>query len=130
MNKIAMLLLATVFLSGCVGVATVGTIVYYKSQSHEVASVDIQAPADKVYQVAIETVSNNPTVSIVQQDDTMRMLDLRQNENSGSLKVAAVSDTLSKLTITSDITEEEGANPLSGVLKICEDLQVKCELSE
>ncbi|MFA0442940.1 DUF3568 domain-containing protein [Vibrio sp. 10N.286.49.C2] len=130
MKKIVMLLLTTVFLSGCAGVATVGAIVYYKSQNHEVASVDIQAPADKVYQVAIDTVSNNPAVSIVQQDDTMRMLDLRQSENSRSLKVAAVSATLSKLTITSDITETDGANPLSGVLKICEELQVKCELSE
>jgi PBP1b-binding outer membrane lipoprotein LpoB len=132
MKKLVMMLLVTLSISGCagVGIATVGAVMYYKSQSHEVASVDIEAPAQNVYQVAIDVVNKNPAVTISNQDDTMYMLDLQQNDNSGSIKITAINSKLSKLTITSNITGENEETPLSGIFKICEELQVKCELSK
>jgi PBP1b-binding outer membrane lipoprotein LpoB len=132
MKKLIMILLVTLSISGCagVGIATVGAVMYYKSQSHEVASVDIEAPAQNVYQVAIDTVTKNPAIMIVNQDDSLNMLDLRQNGKNASIKILAINPKLSKLTITSDITGENEVTPLSGVLKICEDLKVKCELSK
>jgi len=132
MKKIILILLASLSISGCagVGVATVGAVMYYKSQSHEVASVDIEAPAKNVYQTAIDVVNQNPNVSIINQDDSLKVLDVRQNEKDGSIKVSAINSSLSKLTITSDVTGDEEVNPLSGILKICEDLNVKCELSK
>ncbi|GLR77280.1 MULTISPECIES: DUF3568 family protein [Aliivibrio] len=132
MKKIILILLASLSISGCagVGVATVGAVMYYKSQSHEVASVDIEAPAKNVYQTAIDVVNQNPNVSIINQDDSLKVLDVRQNEKDGSIKVSAINSSLSKLTITSDVTGDEEVNPLSGIFKICEDLNVKCELSK
>jgi uncharacterized protein YceK len=132
MKKILLILLASLSLSGCagVGVATVGAVMYYKSQSHEVASVDIEAPAKNVYQTAVDIVNNNPDIMIVNQDDSLKMLDLSQNGKSGSIKITALNSTLSMLTITSDITDKNEVTPLSGILKICEDLNVKCTLSK
>ncbi|MDX2321301.1 MAG: DUF3568 family protein [Moritella sp.] len=132
MKKIILMLFATLSISGCagVGVAAVGAVMYYKSQSHEVASVDIEAPAQNVYQAAIDIVTKNPNIMIVNQDDALKMLDLSQNGKSGSIKISAINVKLSKLTITSDTTDENEITPVSGILKICEDLNVKCELSK
>ncbi|MEH6454392.1 MAG: DUF3568 domain-containing protein [Psychromonas sp.] len=132
MKKIILILLASISVSGCagIGLATVGAVMYYKSQSHEVASVDIEAPADKVYKTAVEILNKNPDVIIVNQDDSLKLLDLRQNDKSGSIKVSSINEKLSKLTITSDVTADNEVTPLSGVLKICKDLKVKCEVSD
>lgn len=114
-------------MSGCAGI---GAVMYYKSQSDEVATVDIEAPAKKVYQIAVDVATKNPDVTVVSQDDSLYILDVRQNEKNGSIKVLAVNSKLSKLTMTSDITDENEITPLAGILKICKDLKVKCELSK
>lgn len=126
------MLLASLSISGCagLGVATVGAVMYYKSQNHEVASVDIDAPAKNVYQTAVEIATNNPNVEITGQDDALYLMDLNQNGKSASIKVSAINATFSKLTITSDATMKDEITPLSAVLTICEDLNVKCALSK
>ncbi|UGA53896.1 DUF3568 domain-containing protein [Vibrio sp. VB16] len=132
MKKVIFMLLASLSISGCagLGVATVGAVMYYKSQNHEVASVDIDAPAKNVYQTALEIAANNKNVEITSQDDALYLMDLNQNGKSASIKVSTINSTFSKLTITSDITMENEITPLSAILKICEDLNVKCALSK
>ena len=132
MKKLIMLLLVTLSVSGCagIGIATVGAVMYYKSQNHEVASVDIEAPAKNVYKAALYAVESNSSITIVNKDDSTMRLDLRQNENNGSIKVTAINSKVSQLTITSDLTADNEMTPLTAVLKICKELKVKCEQSK
>lgn len=132
MKKFIIMLLVTLSVSGCagIGIATVGAVIYYKSQNHEVASVDIEAPAENVYQAALNAAESNSSITIVNKDDSAMLLDLRQNENSGSIKVTALNSKVSQLTITSGVTDNNETTPLSAVLKICKDLNVKCEQSK
>ncbi|PKH06772.1 DUF3568 domain-containing protein [Moritella sp. Urea-trap-13] len=120
-------------LSGCagLGVATVGAVMYYKSQSHEVATVDIKAPAANIYNTALNIVNNNANVALVQQDDAAMLLDISQDDTAASIKVAQVSRSISQLTISADSSESDGASRvLEGVFKICKELNVECQLSE
>ncbi|AQS37328.1 hypothetical protein Sps_02170 [Shewanella psychrophila] len=127
MKKLVIMLLISLSVSGCAGIATIGAVMYYKSQNHEVASVDIEAPAKNVYQVAIKTIQGKPNVTIVNKNDSAMQLDILKNETSGSIKVTALNSKLSQLTIVSDLTADNETTPLSAVLKICNELKVKCE---
>ena len=119
-------LFALLSVSGCAGVG-VAAVIYYKSQYHEVASVDINAPSEKVYAAVINFVEGNPGIAILNRDDSAMLLDLRQNETNGSVKVTAVNSKFSKLTITPGITSETETSPLMAVLKICKEMKVKCK---
>lgn len=132
MKKIIMLLFVLLSVSGCagLGVATVGAVMYYKTQNHEVATVDINAPAKNVYKAAIEAVERNASVDILNRDSSAMQLDLLQNENNGSIKVTALTSEKSKLTITSGLTSENEKSPLIAVLKICKDLKIECKESK
>lgn len=132
MKKIILLLSLILSISGCagLGVATVSAVMYYKTQNHEVASVDINAPAENVYKAAINAVEGNASVVILNKDSSAMQLDLLQNEINGSIKVMALSAEISKLTITSGLTSENETTPLIAVLKICKDLKIECKESK
>ncbi|QQX81950.1 DUF3568 domain-containing protein [Shewanella sp. KX20019] len=130
MKKLIALLFVVVSISGCIGIATVGSVMYYKSQHHEVASVDIKAPANNVYNAVLNAVEGNSNIVLVNQDDVAMLVDLRQNENDGSIKVRELSAKLSQLIITSGLTAENETTPLMAVLKICKDLKVECKQSQ
>jgi hypothetical protein len=132
MKKLIILLSLIISVGGCagLGVATVGAVMYYKSQNHEVASVDISASAKNVYMAAIDAVEGNSNVVILNKDDSSMQLDLLQNETNGSIKVMALTSAMTKLTITSGLTSENETSPLIAVLKICKDLNVECKESK
>ncbi|GIU07412.1 hypothetical protein TUM4261_12410 [Shewanella sp. c952] len=130
MKKLIMILLVAYSVSGCVAVATVGSVMYYKSQNHEVATVDIKAPSKNVYAAVLKAVKNNPNVVLVDKDDDYMLVELRQNDNDGSIKVTAINSELSQLAITSGITSDNEVTPLKAVLKICKDLGVECKANQ
>lgn len=133
MKRSLIVLLFTALLSGCagLGMATVGAVMYYKSQSHEVATVDIKAPANKVYNKAVDIVSNNPEIDIIQQDDTLMLLDINQDDTAATIKISQINRQVSQLTISADARENDGASRvLDGVFRICKELKVECKLSE
>ncbi|MGB0937141.1 MAG: lipoprotein [Colwellia sp.] len=63
MKKILFSLFIVLSVSGCagLGVATVGAVMYYKSQNHEVASVDIEASSTNVYNAVVSFVEKKLT---------------------------------------------------------------------
>ena len=131
MKKLFLSLFVVLSISGCagLGVATVGAVMYYKSQNHEVASVDINASSTNVYNAVVRSVEGNPSIVILNKDDSAMLLDLSQNENKGSIKVTALNSKISQLTITTGLTSENETTPLMAVLKICKDLNVECKES-
>lgn len=125
-----LLLLVVLQGSGCVGLgaaAVAGGIVYYKSTHHETASVNLQASPDRVYQAALETVAAQLGVEIVNQDKSSRLLELKQGKRNITLKVAALSPTLTQLHVTSDVhsgTPGSTQAVLNRVGEICDRLGV------
>ena len=82
---------------------------------------------DRVYQAALETVAAQPGVEIVNQDKSSRLLELKQGKCNITLKVAALSPTLTQLHVTSDVhsgTPGSTQAVLNRVGEICDRLGV------
>ncbi|CAM3076724.1 DUF3568 domain-containing protein [Moritella viscosa] len=132
MRKNLIILFFMTLLSGCagLGVATVGAVMYYKSQNHEVATVDIKASANNVYNAALNILNSNPDVEIENQDDSAMLLDIRQADTAATIKIAKINSHISQLTISADASDNNGVSSvLEGAFRICKELNVKCELS-
>jgi len=125
------LLILALFSAGCVGLgaaAAVGGIAYYRSSHHESATVNLNAPADKVYQVALETIAGNSAVQITRKDDKARLVEMVQDNREITLKVSQLSPTLSQLAVTSNVERDQPGSAdavLKGVARICDKLGVE-----
>ena len=129
-QALALLVFIALLGTGCMGLgaaAIAGGIVYYKSSHHETAVVNLQAKPDRVFQVALETVADNPEFKIARQDDAARLLELKHGKRNVTLKVAALSPALAQLHVTSDVG---GGAPgstqavLARVGEICDQLGI------
>ncbi len=129
-HVLSLFLFTALFAAGCMGLgaaAVAGGIVYYKSTHHETAVVNLQAKPDRVYRVALETVTANPDIQIVRQDDASHLLELKQGKCNITLKVSTLSPTLSQLHVTSDVnsgTPGSSQAVLTRVGEICDQLGV------
>ena len=129
-QALALLLFVALLGTGCMGLgaaAVAGGIVYYKSTHHETAVVNLQAKPDRVYQVALETITANPDIQIVRQDPLSHLLELKQGACNITLKVTALSPALAQLHVTSDVKGETPGSAqavLTRVAEICDQLGV------
>lgn len=135
MNKFLSIIFVLVFfISGCAGlgvvtVATVGAVIHYKSLKHEVATVNLHAEAQKVYNVALQTIEKNKNAVITSKDDESRLIEISREDKTASMKVTAMRDGYSQLTITSDAGTDSKSGTqlvLDGVLRVCKELNVEC----
>ena len=131
MKKIILASITALSLSACagLGVATIGAIKYYQSQEQGVASVNINAPQQAVYDVALLTVNANSLVNITGQNDAKFTVDLEKDQQTGNITVNKVDKDISNLTVTSSLVADEETS-LKTVLAICKKLDVKCETVE
>ncbi len=116
--------------AGCMGlgaVAVVGGIAYYKSSHHESATVNLDAPADRVYDKALETIASHGNVKITKQDAKARLIEMSQGDREISLKITSLSPELTQLTLTSDVEKGQPGSPdvmVERVGQICDALGV------
>lgn len=114
---------------GCAGLgaATVGAIIYYNTSKNEVATVQLKANADRVYQQALEMIRGNPDIQLVKQDDADHLIELTDGKLAASLKVTSLSEHMTQLTIVSESSgrkKESTELVLNGVKNICEKMNV------
>lgn len=139
MNKLfSSIFILVFFISGCAGlgvatIATVSTVIYYKSLKFEVATVNLNVEAQKVYDVALQMIEESKNVIITSKDDESRLLEISREDKTASIKVTALKDGYSQLTITSDaVTDAKSATQLvlDSVLRVCKELNVEYTISK
>ncbi len=133
LSKLLLTMSCMVILAGCIaiGAATIGAVTYYKSAKHEVASVNIKATPDKIYQVALDSIEANPSLVIITSAPKDHFIEIIQGELDASLKVSTLSPGISQLLITSDVNEQGTTEiVLKGVFKICESLKANCVMAD
>ncbi len=98
----------------------------------DVATVVLEANADKVYQAAIKHLSARADVKITLQDARKRLVQFTNGVQVASLQATPLSEQLSQLVIASSLT---GSQPdptslvVQGVLKVCKEMNVECTLA-
>ncbi len=98
----------------------------------DVATVVLEANADKVYQTAIKNLSARADVTITKQDARKRMVQFSKGEQVASLKATPLGDKITQLVVASSLPPQMGSNStvVDGVLKVCKEMNVECTLAE
>lgn len=98
----------------------------------DVATVVLEAPADKVYQTAVKNLSARTDLKITNQDAKKRMVQFTNGAQVASLQATALGEKLTQLVIASNLTAAQ-PDPTSlvvqGVLKVCKEMNVDCTLA-
>lgn len=139
MKRLFLIILFASQLSGCAGLGAlaVGSIIYYTSSQHEVATVNIKAKADNVYRVAVDTIEHNPELEITSKDERERVIELvketAKDSYAVSIKISRLDAEHSQLILASDAgtdTDTHIAPITQGIFRICSELKVECHLSK
>jgi hypothetical protein len=98
----------------------------------EVVTVILDVPAQRVFDVAINTIQKNQNVNIVSQDSQKLSLSLRQDDQVATLTIKPLGDDASQLVIVG--TSVPGQTPQTtriadGVMRLCNELGKSCKLS-
>jgi hypothetical protein len=99
---------------------------------YDFATVVLEAPADKVFAVALERARNNRAVRIVMADAAARRLQIAQGDRMATLNVVEMGDGLSQLMIagrTRAGEEAASSDVVAAVMRVCAELKKTCELA-
>ena len=100
---------------------------------YDVATVLLEAPADKVYSTAIRVLQSNKDWTITQQNDKSRSLEFSDGKLTAGLQVSSFDEQLSQLLIVSAVTSlktDATSLVLNGVLRVCKEMGVHCQLTD
>jgi len=98
----------------------------------DVATVVLEANADKVYQTAIKNLSARTDLKITNQDARRRLVQFTNGAQVASLQATSLGEKLTQLVIASNLTATQpDATSLvvQGVLKVCKEMYVDCTLA-
>jgi hypothetical protein len=99
---------------------------------YDFATVVLEAPADKVFAVALERARNNRAVRIVMADAAARRLQIAQGDRMATLNVVEMGEGLSQLMIagrTKAGEEAASSEVVAAVMRVCTELKKTCELA-
>lgn len=97
----------------------------------QVATVILDVPAKRVYDVAINATSNNQNVTVVSNDPASMTIKVKEGDQSATLAVSALNKNVSQLMILG--SAPAGQNPqtsriVNAAMNLCNDMGKKCEL--
>ena len=100
-------------------------------QVTQVATVVLDAPASRVYQVATNATSTNQQVTVVSNDPATMTINIREADQQATLKVTALNKNMSQLMIVG--SAPAGENPqttriVNAALRLCGDLGKTCQV--
>lgn len=98
----------------------------------QVATVILEAPAKRVFEVATNATNTSPNVTVVSNDPASMTIKLSEGDQTATLKATSLSKSVSQLMIVG--SAPAGENPettriVNAVLRLCGDLGKTCQLS-
>lgn len=100
---------------------------------YDVATVLLEARADKVYSTAVNVLQANKDWTITQKDDKSRSVEFSDGKRTAGMQVSSLDDNLSQLLIVSTVTSgktDTTSLVLKGVLRVCKEMGVHCQLAD
>ena len=101
------------------------------SRVTQVATVILDVPAKRVYDVASNATQNNQNVTVVSNDPASMTIKVKEVDQSATLTVSALNKNVSQLMIVG--SAPAGQNPqtsriVNAAMNLCNDMGKKCEL--
>jgi len=104
-----------------------------EGQGYDVATVLLEADADKVYLTAVELLKGNPNVTINYREDAGRVIDFTDGKLLVGIKVSKLEDHISQLLISSVVTSGKPGGTsfvVEKVFQVCEKMGVNCVVAK
>jgi hypothetical protein len=98
---------------------------------YDVATVVLEAKADKVYATALSSLKSHPGITVTKNNDQQRKIDFTNGQQDASLQATPLGEKLTQLVIASNLTATEPSATslvVQGVMKVCGELKVECKL--
>jgi len=99
---------------------------------YDVATVVLEANADKVYEMAVKNLSARTDVKITSKNARTRIVQFTNGVQVAGMQATPLGEKLTQLVIASNLT---GTQPdatslvVQGVLKVCKEMNVDCTLA-
>lgn len=99
---------------------------------YDVATVVLEANADKVYDTALKSLQARTDLTVTSNDAKKREIKFSKGDQVASMQATPLGDKLCQLVVASNLT---GAQPdatsvvVQGVLKVCDQMHVICTMS-
>jgi hypothetical protein len=100
---------------------------------YDVATVVLEAQADKVYKTALEALKGHPEIAVLKSDAKKHKIEFTNGRQDASLQATPLGPTLTQLLIASTVSPEQASATslvVQGVLKVCKQMNVDCRLQE
>jgi hypothetical protein len=98
---------------------------------YDVATVVLEAKADKVYTTALSSLKAHPGITVTKNNDQQRKIEFTNGQQYASLQATSLGDKITQLVIASTLTSSEPSATslvVQGVMKVCGELKVECKL--
>ena len=99
---------------------------------YDFASVVLEAPADRVFAIALDHAQKNKAVRILSVEPAGRRLQVAEGDRTATLNVVELNDEVSQLLIAGMAKPGEGGTAsrvVQAVMRICAEMKKTCELS-
>jgi hypothetical protein len=100
---------------------------------YDVATVLLEARAEKVYSTAINVMEANKNWTITQRNDESRSLEFSDGKRTAGVQISSLDEHLTQLLIVSAVTSPKTDTTsfvLNGVLRVCKEMGVHCQLAD
>lgn len=98
---------------------------------YDFATVLLDAPADRVFAVALDMARKNRTVHVVMQDPAQRRFQVAQGDRTATFNVVPFGDDVSQLLIAGHAGPGEDATTprvVEAVLRVCREMGKHCQV--
>ena len=98
---------------------------------YDVATVVLEAKADKVYSTALSSLKMHPGITVTKNNDQQRKIEFTNGQQYASLQATPLGDKITQLVIASTLTSSEPSATslvVQGVMKVCGELKVECKV--
>ncbi len=102
------------------------------SPGYDFASVILEAPADKVFAVALDHARKNIEVQVTMVDQAGRRLRVADGNRTATLDVVPLSDDVSELYIAGTAAPGEDSTSsrvVQAIMRVCAEFNKSCELA-
>jgi hypothetical protein len=99
---------------------------------YDFAAVILEAPADKVFAVALDHARKNTAVRVTLVDQGAKRLQVADGSRTATLNVVPLSDDVSELYIIGTAAPGEDSTSsrvVQAVMRVCAEMQKSCELA-
>jgi len=98
---------------------------------YDVATVLLEARADKVYNTAVNILQNNKDFRITKKDDKALTIEFTDGRLTAGMQISSLGDNICQLLVVSTTPGKTGTSlVLNGVMRVCKEMGVHCQSAD